>query len=128
MKTHGSSAAAAACKPLILLFDSGSSSDRLKLSKWLATHSFSSYEASDALDAIDLLSDFTTESWPEIVTIPGGVQDDPSTVSRMLCSFMSSDADLPVYLYSQERNAGTRCLSIEEVGQWLESRRGGGES
>ncbi len=128
MKEQGSSAAVAARKPLILLFDSRSTSDRVKLSNWLATHSFTSYEASDTLDATDLISDFTTGNWPEIVTIPGGIKDDVSTVSQMLCSFMSGDADLPVFLYSQERNAGTRCLSIEEVGQWLERRRGRGES
>ncbi|MDI1240768.1 MAG: hypothetical protein PSX80_02460 [bacterium] len=127
MKAQASSAAATARKPLILLFDPRSTSDRVKLSDWLAAHSFSSYEASDTLDAIELISDFTTENFPEVVTIPRDVHADVTAVSQMICSFMNPDLDLPVFLYSRERNAGARCLSIEEVAQWLESGRNRGE-
>ncbi|MEO5859035.1 MAG: hypothetical protein ABIR33_08820 [Pyrinomonadaceae bacterium] len=110
-------------KPLILLFNSRSSTDRKVLSDWLASQSFSSYEASDTLDAIDLMSDFTTANVPEVVTIPRGIHDDVPAVSEMISSFMSLDSDLSVFLYSEERNAGARSLSIEEVGQWLQGRR-----
>lgn len=98
------------------------------LSEWLASQSFSSYEASDALDAIDLISDFTTASVPEVVTIPRGVQDDISNVSEMIGSFMPADSDVSVFNYSQERNTGARSLCIEEVGHWVQRRRDRGTS
>lgn len=97
------------------------------LSEWLASQTFYSYEASDTLDAIDLISDFTTASAPEVVTIPRRIEDDVSTVSEMIGSFIRSESDLPVFLYSRERNAGVRSLCIEEVGQWLQGRRDRGE-
>lgn len=80
------------------------------LSEWHAPQSSSSYEASDTLDAIDLISNFTTASFPDVVTIPRGVRDDVSNVSEMIGTFLGADSDVPVFLYSQERNMGARSL------------------
>ncbi len=76
--------------PLILLVDSRSAAERSKLSEWLSSHPFSSYEASDTFDAIDQILDFTTACVPEIVTIPGAGPQDIAPVSELLHSFITA--------------------------------------
>lgn len=89
---------------------------------------FSSYQALDTLDAIGLMADFTTATLPDVVTIPRGPLDDTSTVSEMICSMMNADGELPVFVYSRERNADARCLSIEEISERLMLQGGRGEN
>jgi hypothetical protein len=114
--------------PMILLVDPRSSADRQILSEWLASHSFSCYEAIDAFDAIGQIADFTTDFIPEIVTIPRSGTEDVAMVSDLLHGFITADIDLPIFLYSQERNARAKSISTEELGRWLQRRRGRGEN
>jgi hypothetical protein len=109
--------------PLILLVDPRNPQEGSKLTDWLSSHAFSSYEASDTFDAISQILDFTTARVPEIVTIPGMGQQDLMTVSQLLHSFVGADYDLDIFLYSNERNAPARSISTEQLGQLLQFGR-----
>jgi hypothetical protein len=89
--------------PLILLVDPRAPGEPNPLSEWFELHSFSTYEAIDALDAIGFISDFTTEQMPDVVTIPRAADADGLTVSELLNDLVGGEAsDLTVLLFSQE--------------------------
>lgn len=92
--------------PLILLVDSTPAGEKNPIYEWFELHSFSTYEAIDAFDAIGFISDFTTDQMPDVVTIPRTADADGSTVSELINDLVGGDpSELTVFLFSQEGKA-----------------------
>jgi hypothetical protein len=107
--------------PLILLTDPLSFSDNKALADWLASHEVVSYRAADPIDAIGYLSDFTLSTFPDLITIPRGDEDDAGSVSVLIKSLIEADYFFSVFQYSEESN-GRRFISLAEIDHWLSDR------
>lgn len=107
--------------PLILLTDPLSFLDNKALADLLASHEVVSYQASDPIDAVGYISDFTLSSFPDLITIPRGDQDDAGSVSVLIKSLTEADYYFSVFQYSKESN-GRRFISLEEIDHWLSDR------
>lgn len=103
--------------PLILITDPLSFRDNKALAEWLTSQEIVSYKASDAIDAVGYISDFTQSSFPDLITIPKGEQDNASTVSFLIESLTETDYYFSVFQYSEE-STGRRFISLQELEHW----------
>jgi hypothetical protein len=108
--------------PLILLTDPLSFKDNQALSEWLESHEVVSYRATDAIDAVGFMGDFTQAEIPDLITIPKGDQDDAASVVALMKRLAGVQFDPSVFDYTTESAGRRRCISLEEIDHWLSLR------
>lgn len=108
--------------PLIILTDPLSFKENQALAEWLDSHEFVSYRATDPMDAVGCIGDFTQAAIPDLITIPKGEQDNASKVAALMKRLAGVDPS--VFDYTRESAGRRRCISLEEIDHWLTHRDG----
>jgi hypothetical protein len=109
-------------RTLILLTDPLSFQDNQALAEWLDSHEVVSYRATDAVDAVGCLGDFTQAAVPDLITIPKAGQDDATSVGALMKRLAGVQFDPSVFDYTKESTGRRRCISLEEIDHWLSHR------
>jgi hypothetical protein len=113
---------------LILLTDPLSFGDNQALAEWLAGHRIESYRATDPIDAVGRMSDFTLDSIPDLITIPERDQIGIAEVVAILKSLANQRSDPTVFQYTSNAEGRPRCISLDEIDEWLRYREDRGTS
>ena len=107
------------CPPLLLVYGSNTIYDYDSVCKWFEDSPFNSYEASDVMEALEEISDFTVQSPPDVILlkIEAG-SNQCAEIKHFTCRDDSNEPDVPIILLSDADNMSeTESFSFGSIKQ-----------
>ena len=98
--------------PVIVLMDKEASGDRDSVREWFENSRFSTCEAADVFEALEEISDFTTESRPDVVLLDVVSFEDDYQLIHDTIEPSSETDELPILALSSQTESGESRASI----------------
>ncbi len=99
--------------PVLLVYESNERYDYDSVRQWFSDSRFNSYEASDVFEAIEELSDFTMQHYPDVILLKISAKaNEYSMIRQVAIESGLSNFEMPIALLSDIPGSDEKCPFI----------------